>query len=485
MAYLGQPPTETTLASYNETFSGDASTVAFTLARPVGRASDLDVFIGTTYQRPVVDYTAMGTVLTFVSPPANAVDNITVVYRVGGILTVNPLDGNFAQGTVGAPTVNSLVAMTSGLWWPDTTSIALSTNGTEKARFNDSNVASSTTTGAVAVTGGVGVSANLYVGGLGRFTDTTVSTSTSTGAVVVSGGMGISGNVNVGTNLVIAGNLTITGSFTTTSVDTMMITDPMIYLANGNGADTVDTGIIGQYNDGTLRYAGYFRDASDSGKIKFFSNLATAPTSTVNTAGTGYAAGTVTAGTFEAPIISTANVTTTATNANLILTPNGTGVVRATSNVVPNANVTYDLGATALRWTNIYGVATSALYADLAEKYSADADYESGTVLTFGGDQEVTESLEDCDPRVAGVVSTNPAYRMNDGLIAEYVAMIALTGRVPCKVTGKVQKGDLMVSAGAGRARAEANPPAGSVIGKAVGTNISGPAVIEVVVGRV
>lgn len=484
MAYLGQIPTDTALASYNETFSGDSVTTAFVLARAVGRASDLDVYIGTTFQKPVVDYSASGTALTFVAAPTTGTNNITVVYRVGGILTVNPLDGNFGQGTAGAPTVNSTVALTSGMYWPSTTSAAISANGANRVTINSSNVASTTSTGAIAVNGGAGILANLYVGGLTRLTDTTVSTSSSTGSLVVSGGVGVSGNVNVGTDVTIGGNLTITGTFTTTAVDSMLVTDPMIYLANGNGADTVDTAVIGQYNDGTLRYAGYFRDASDS-KFKFFSNLATAPTSTVSTAGTGYTAGIVTAGTFEAPIISTANITTTASNANLILTPNGTGVVRATSNLVPNANVTYDLGETALRWTNIYGVATSALYADLAEKYASDATYEPGTVMSFGGEEEVTISTEDGDVRVAGIVSTNPAYLMNDSLESNWVTIIALTGRVPCKVTGKVQKGDLMVSAGNGMARAEASPAVGSVIGKAVGTNTIGHAVIEVVVGRV
>jgi hypothetical protein len=74
---------------------------------------------------------------------------------------------------------------------------------------------------------------------------------------------------------------------------------------------------------------------------------------------------------------------------------------------------------------------------------------------------------------------------MNDELVADYVAMVALTGRVPCKVIGPVAKGDMMVSAGNGRARAEANPRVGSVIGKAL-ENFDGPeGVIEVVVGRV
>ena len=104
-------------------------------------------------------------------------------------------------------------------------------------------------------------------------------------------------------------------------------------------------------------------------------------------------------------------------------------------------------------------------------------------MVSFGGTNEVTQSNTDGDRRVAGVVSTNPSYIMNAGQAGDNVVAVALTGRVPTKVTGTVRKGDLMVSNGDGTARAEANPGVGSVIGKAL-ANSEGNAVIEVVVGR-
>ena len=158
--------------------------------------------------------------------------------------------------------------------------------------------------------------------------------------------------------------------------------------------------------------------------------------------------------------------------------------IEATGNLVPVTDNTYDLGSSTKGWATIYGEATSAQYADLAEKYEADADYEPGTVVHFGGDKEVAMCDQDHCSKVAGVVSTAPAYRMNDGLEAEHVAMVALTGRVPCKVTGPVAKGDMMVSAGNGMARAESDPKVGTVIGKALENHEGGEGVIEVVVGK-
>ena len=133
--------------------------------------------------------------------------------------------------------------------------------------------------------------------------------------------------------------------------------------------------------------------------------------------------------------------------------------------------------------TTFSGVSTTAKYADLAENYLADAAYAPGTVLHFGGEFEVSQCDTDMCSRVAGVVSTAPAHLMNTGLTGDNVVAVALNGRVPCQVQGTVQKGDLMVSAGNGRARAEDNPHVGSVIGKAL-ENFDGlEGVIEVVVG--
>ena len=128
----------------------------------------------------------------------------------------------------------------------------------------------------------------------------------------------------------------------------------------------------------------------------------------------------------------------------------------------------------------ITATATAARYADLAERYAGPADLEPGDVVCFGGDQEVVACELDSCHRVAGVVSTDPAYLMNaeaDG------HPIALTGRVPCKVSGPVAKGDLLVSSSIkGHAKVDNNAGPGRIIGKAIGSSEGGEAVIEVLV---
>jgi hypothetical protein len=158
--------------------------------------------------------------------------------------------------------------------------------------------------------------------------------------------------------------------------------------------------------------------------------------------------------------------------------------------ILPTANTTASIGTAQATFQNIYGVnffgtSTTAKYADLAENYLADDIYAPGTVLDFGGVQEVTLSTTDGSTRIAGVVSTNPAYLMNGNSIENLtMAAVALQGRVPTKVTGIVRKGDMMVSAGDGSARAESDPVLGSVIGKALADFDGDTGVIEVVVGR-
>ena len=126
------------------------------------------------------------------------------------------------------------------------------------------------------------------------------------------------------------------------------------------------------------------------------------------------------------------------------------------------------------------GTASSAFYADLAEKYATDEELEAGTVVCFGGDAEVTACEHDADHKVAGVISTEPAYMMNSDAEGQF---IALAGRVPCKVTGPVAKGDLLVSSSVkGHAKADNNAGPGRIIGKAIGSSEGGEAVIEVLV---
>lgn len=159
------------------------------------------------------------------------------------------------------------------------------------------------------------------------------------------------------------------------------------------------------------------------------------------------------------------------------------------SSISPVIHKRFNLGMPSNQYLSMYsenfiGTASSAKFADLAEMYSSDRNYEAGTVLMFGGELEVTIASHQTT-KVAGVVSTDPAYLMNRDLKVKFPVAVALQGRVPCKVTGKVKKGDLLVSAGGGYAKAALSPKIGTVIGKSL-EDFEGPSgVIEVVVGRV
>lgn len=641
MAYIGLSPVTNFLTTFSETFSGNNSDVQFIMSKSVGRAEDLEVFVDGDRILPD-QYRASGRELTFINSytPGTGTDNITVIFRAGALQTIAIEQTGYPAGSASSPSIYYTDATNTGLFFPTTTKVSVVTGGTTRATFDAAINSTSTTTGALQVTGGMGVTANLYAGGITRFTNATESTSASTGAMVVSGGVGVAKNLNVDGDVQITGDFTVGGTFTTTASDALVLNDPFVFLADGNSGDSQDIGFVGEYNDGTnTRYTGMFRDITD-GKFKVFANLLVQPTTTVDTANVSFALASFSAGAIQSSGQLTATAGTAASstttgalvvtggigasgaiyaasldlgsgaiattgavgnvasvtasgviqttgivyaNANVTATTSATGALRVkggigvTGNIVVGENiqgtlstayqpaitavgtltngtwqgntiqpayggtgitslgagvatflgtpsadnlrsaVTSDTGTGALvfgtsptfttqittpaivksgtdgvgnigqsgnGFNTVHAKATSAQYADLAEKYTADADYEPGTVLHFGGDKEVAQCDVDHCTRVAGVVSTAPAYRMNDGLEAEHTAMVALVGRVPCKVQGPVAKGDMMVSAGNGMARAEANPKVGAVIGKALENWEDGEGVIEVVVGK-
>jgi hypothetical protein len=182
--------------------------------------------------------------------------------------------------------------------------------------------------------------------------------------------------------------------------------------------------------------------------------------------------------------------TQTLTNKTLtsptLTSPSITGNVTVTGNVMPAANLTYNLGSTVTWWNVIYGKSVQAQYADLAENYAADAVYPAGTVVVFGGSYEITTSSISYDTRVAGVVSSNPAYLMNAN--AQNYTAVALTGRVPCRVVGPVAKGTVLTTSdipGVAMALDPAQFQPGCVVGKSL-EDITENAIhtIEVAVGR-
>jgi hypothetical protein len=136
-------------------------------------------------------------------------------------------------------------------------------------------------------------------------------------------------------------------------------------------------------------------------------------------------------------------------------------------------------------WTLVGASTLQATYADLAEFYEGDQEYAPGTVLVFGGDKEVTTTDAMNDTCLAGVVTTNPAYIMNSEQTGIKVCL-ALAGRVPVKVIGRVKKGDMLTtSATPGYAVRVTSPTLGAIIGKAIEDKDYGEAgVITVAVGR-
>jgi hypothetical protein len=201
-------------------------------------------------------------------------------------------------------------------------------------------------------------------------------------------------------------------------------------------------------------------------------------------ASTGIALGANTGKTTEGQVgIVVADTATTSSLVPAIFTSGG---------IQPDFNNIYNIGLSTKRYNTVYatvfnGVATEAYYADLAENYLGDTDYEPGTVLVFGGEAEVTTCRTKGQTSVAGVVTTNPAHLMNSALEGDNVVGLALQGRVPCKVIGTVKKGDMLVTSSvAGYAMVNNSPDVGQVLGKALEDKTdSDKGVIEVVVGRV
>ena len=225
----------------------------------------------------------------------------------------------------------------------------------------------------------------------------------------------------------ILGDLTVTGSATTMDVTNMTVEDP-IMLLNKHGSqpanNATDAGVMIQRGTAENNAAWFWEEGTDRW--------------------------------VAAKTVSNASATD----------------IAITSNADIQANIAYL-------------TATQAKYADLAEIYESDADYEPGTVVVIGGDKEVTQCKMLQDPRVVGVVSTNPAYLMNKD--ANGVA-VALRGKVPCKVEGPVRKGDVLVTnVTPGTATTltddSPTPPGFCVIGKSLETNeTSGIKLINIIV---
>jgi len=202
----------------------------------------------------------------------------------------------------------------------------------------------------------------------------------------------------------------------------------------------------------------------------------------LNTGAQVVATGNITGGNLNtgAQVVATGNIT----GGNLSV---GTGTVTVGNIVNANGNAIGNIGSSTLYFNTVFAKATSAQYADLAELYTTDnVNYPPGTCVAFGGTDEITQTTTYAQTDVAGVVSTNPAYIMNAGTDG---IPVALQGRVPCRVIGKISKGDLITSSSTAGVATRLEPEdwrPGAIIGKSLQNfNSDQEGVIEVVVGRV
>lgn len=282
----------------------------------------------------------------------------------------------------------------------------------------------------------------------------------------------------------VTGSATFTSAGDTATISTTLTADPTITLTGAvtGSATMTNLGNVSitttATSDPTITLTG---DVTGSGTMTNLGSVSFATTIAANSV----ALGTDTTGNYVATgAVSGVGLSGSSSSegGTFTVTSNATSANTGSTIVARDGSGNFSAGV-------ITATATAARYADLAEKYTSDVQYPPGTVVVLGGEAEVTRSDGPTSRAIAGIVSTDPAYLMNNDLEGDTVVDVALIGRVPCMVTGIINKGDLLVSSSRpGHACAwtnATNPPAGSIVGKAIENKTDeDPGVIEVLVGR-
>jgi len=427
----------------------------------------------------------------FIIGDGGFLSNVTVVSNVAvtqiqngtTILKIPASGGNIGMDVGG--TANVVLVTTTG--------VELTGNANVTGNVNSANayitgrlIAVGNVTGGNITTGGLLVStANVQGINVNAGQEMSAVGNITGGNVLTGGTISATGNITGG-NISTAGR--VTGANLTTG--NSIINSEISTSGNVTGANLITAGVVsatGNVRGGNIVAVGIFSGPAanitgnvDSGNVNagVVSTTGNVNAANIYLSGRFLAIANVTGGniTSAGQIVTTGNVQ----GGNVV----STAAISATGNVQAGNILTGGLVSAAgtVTGTSFVGIATSAQYADLAENYLADADYPPGTVVEFGGTAEVTVASDETR-RIAGVVSTHPAHLMNSHLIGEHVVAVALIGRVPVRVRGTINKGDMLVSGGGGYARPKQDPVTGTIIGKALEESV-GDNIIEVVVGR-
>jgi hypothetical protein len=396
-----------------------------------------------------------------------------------GVVTAANIVSNIATGTAPLTVTSTTRVGNLSVAYSNVSDFGVTTAQTTGTFFPVFVNGSSTANRALAANANLGF--NAATGNLSA-TILNSNTSIAAGTTIVA-----TGNVT-GSNILTAGNVTASRLISNIATGTApLVVSSTTQVANLNVATAGTVTTAAQPN---ITSVGTLTSLGVNGTVTAVAVTANTGIFTGNGSGlTALTGANVTGTVANATYAVNAGTVTTAAQPNITsVSTSFTSLTFANAQTISGNNMTLTTGANTNagtitgNWSLSTGSKLQATYADLAEYYEADAEYEPGTVLAFGGDKEVTIA-EDGTTRVAGVVSTNPAYAMNANCQGVAVA-IALQGRVPTKVRGTIRKGDMMVSAGNGFARPWNNPAMGTVIGKALEDFDGIEGVIEVAVGR-
>ena len=259
----------------------------------------------------------------------------------------------------------------------------------------------------------------------------------------------VTGN-SAGGNLVTAGQVSATGNITGGNINTVALVQAATVSATANvqAGNLRTTGLIS--STGNITSAGNIDGAYFLGNGSQLTGLSLGVSVTKIENGTSEGFINVPNGNIAFTVAGTANVLTLTTGTAFFLGNVSTiGIEKIGTNAIGN------IGSSSNYFNRVFATATTALYADVAERFAADELLEPGTVVELGGTKEITRSTKDLSENVFGVISTRPAYTMNGGAGEDDThPPVAMTGRVPVKCVGTVRKGDRLVSAGDGFARA-------------------------------
>ncbi len=313
------------------------------------------------------------------------------------------------------------------------------------------------------------------------------SGNTSGGNLTTTGQVSATGNITGG-NILTGGLISAAGTITGSSLAGTLTTAAQTNITSVGTLSSLS--VSGNVQGGNLRTAGLISATGTITGSSLAGTLTTAAQTNITSVGTltslsvsgNIASGNLSA-TGIAGTLSTAaqtNITSVGTLSSLSVSGNVQGGNLRTAGLISATGT--------VTGTTFIGIANQAKYADLAEYYIADVEYPVGTVLEFGGTNEVTQSTSNHATSIAGTVSDKPAYIMNSGLDHPFRTPVALMGRVPCKVVGTIRKGDRLVASDIPGMATALNPAfyqPGCIIGKALENYDSPePGIIEVVVGR-